>query len=38
MAFPNSLRAFLSHAKKSLLTATQQSRKVTIVVGNESAG
>ncbi|MCJ1467501.1 Exopolyphosphatase [Pseudocyphellaria aurata] len=38
MAFPpNSLRAFLSHAKKGLLTAIQQSHKVTIVVGNESA-
>lgn len=38
MAFPpNSLRAFLSHAKKGLLTAVQQSQKVTIVIGNESA-
>ncbi|CAO1606067.1 Exopolyphosphatase [Xanthoria calcicola] len=38
MAFPrNSLRAFLTHAKKSLFTAIQSSQKVTIVVGNESA-
>ncbi|KAL8653116.1 MAG: hypothetical protein Q9226_003981 [Calogaya cf. arnoldii] len=38
MAFPhNSLRAFLTHAKKSLSTAIQSSQKVTIVAGNESA-
>lgn len=38
MAFPpNSLRAFLSHAKKSLATAIHASQKVTIVTGNESA-
>ncbi|KAL8998903.1 MAG: hypothetical protein Q9169_002122 [Polycauliona sp. 2 TL-2023] len=38
MAFPpNSLRAFLTHAKRSLLTAIQSSQKVTIVAGNESA-
>ncbi|KAL8672062.1 MAG: hypothetical protein Q9168_003457 [Polycauliona sp. 1 TL-2023] len=38
MAFPpNSLRAFLSQAKKSLFTAIQSSQRVTIVVGNESA-
>ncbi|KAL8798193.1 MAG: hypothetical protein Q9182_006866 [Xanthomendoza sp. 2 TL-2023] len=38
MAFPRtSLRAFLSLAKKSLSTATESSRAVTIVVGNESA-
>ena len=38
MAFPrNSLRAFLSHAKKGLSTATETPQKVTIVAGNESA-
>ncbi|KAL8719328.1 MAG: hypothetical protein Q9225_003649 [Loekoesia sp. 1 TL-2023] len=38
MAFPrNSLRAFLSHAKKSLFAAVATSQKVTIVAGNESA-
>ncbi|KAL8814443.1 MAG: hypothetical protein Q9223_006328 [Gallowayella weberi] len=38
MAFPRtSLRAFLSLAKKSLSTAIESSRAVTIVVGNESA-
>ncbi|KAL8929580.1 MAG: hypothetical protein Q9208_001249 [Pyrenodesmia sp. 3 TL-2023] len=38
MAFPrNSLRAFLSHAKKSLRTAIQSSQKITLVAGNESA-
>ncbi|KAL8846061.1 MAG: hypothetical protein Q9221_008823 [Calogaya cf. arnoldii] len=38
MAFPhNSLRAFLTHAKKSLSTAIQSSQRVTIVAGNESA-
>ncbi|KAL8754091.1 MAG: hypothetical protein Q9199_004589 [Rusavskia elegans] len=38
MAFPpNSLRAFLTHAKKSLFTAIRSSQRVTIVVGNESA-
>ncbi|KAL8697664.1 MAG: hypothetical protein Q9201_007011 [Fulgogasparrea decipioides] len=38
MAIPrNSLRAFLSHAKKNLLTAIDTSQKVTLVVGNESA-
>ncbi|KAI4197057.1 MAG: hypothetical protein LQ346_003090 [Caloplaca aetnensis] len=38
MAFPrNSLRAFLSHAKKSLSTAIQSSQKITLVAGNESA-
>jgi len=38
MAFPrNSLRAFLSHAKIALRSATEQSQKVTLVIGNESA-
>ncbi|KAL9027848.1 MAG: hypothetical protein Q9196_003693 [Gyalolechia fulgens] len=38
MAFPhNSLRAFLSHAKKSLSRAIDTSQQITIVVGNESA-
>ncbi|KAI4098678.1 MAG: hypothetical protein L6R37_006372 [Teloschistes peruensis] len=38
MAFQqNSLRAFLSHAKSSLLTAVKTSEKLTLVVGNESA-
>ncbi|MCJ1229850.1 Exopolyphosphatase [Toensbergia leucococca] len=38
MAFPrNSLRAFLSHAKTSLITAIRQSTKLTFVIGNESA-
>lgn len=38
MAFPrNSLRAFLSHAKTALLSAIEQSQKVTLVIGNESA-
>lgn len=38
MAFPlNSLRAFLSHAKTSLSLALSQSKKITFVVGNESA-
>lgn len=34
----NSLKAFLSHAKKTLLEAIREQKKVTIVVGNESAG
>lgn len=39
MTFPrNSLRAFLSHAKKSLAKSIQQSTRVTIVIGNESCG
>ena len=39
MAFPrNSLRAFLSHAKSSLIRSIEQAQKVTIVTGNESAG
>ncbi|KAL9607404.1 MAG: hypothetical protein Q9167_007682 [Letrouitia subvulpina] len=38
MAFPlNSLRAFLSHAKSNLSLALGQSKKITFVVGNESA-
>ncbi|KAI4189258.1 MAG: hypothetical protein L6R41_001579 [Letrouitia leprolyta] len=38
MAFPhNSLRAFLSHAKRGLSRAIETSEKVTIVTGNESA-
>lgn len=38
MAFPrNSLRAFLSHGKTALRTAIEQSQKVTLVIGNESA-
>ncbi|MCJ1475764.1 Exopolyphosphatase [Lambiella insularis] len=38
MAFPpNSLRAFLSHAKAALQTALRQRQPITIVVGNESA-
>ncbi|KAI4173379.1 MAG: hypothetical protein LQ343_002911 [Gyalolechia ehrenbergii] len=38
MAFPhNSLRAFLSYAKKGLSRAIETSQKVTIVTGNESA-
>ncbi|KAL8750792.1 MAG: hypothetical protein Q9184_006295 [Pyrenodesmia sp. 2 TL-2023] len=38
MAFlRNSLRAFLSHAKKSLRTAIQSSQRITLVAGNESA-
>lgn len=39
MAFPrNSLRAFLSHAKSHLHSAIRENRKVTLVIGNESAG
>lgn len=38
MAFPhNSLRAFLSYAKKGLSRAIETSSKITIVTGNESA-
>ncbi|KAL8936733.1 MAG: hypothetical protein Q9216_004774 [Gyalolechia sp. 2 TL-2023] len=38
MTFPhNSLRAFLSHAKKGLSRAVETSQKITIVTGNESA-
>ncbi|KAA6413489.1 MAG: hypothetical protein FRX48_03235 [Lasallia pustulata] len=38
MAFPrDSLRAFLAHAKSALATAIEQSEKVTLVIGNESA-
>ena len=38
MAFPrNSLRAFLSHAKRALRSAIEHSQKVTLVIGNESA-
>ncbi|KAI4241402.1 MAG: hypothetical protein L6R40_004578 [Gallowayella cf. fulva] len=38
MAFPrNSLRAFLSHVKKSLLSTIESPGAVTIVTGNESA-
>ncbi len=38
MAFPrNSLRAFLSHAKTALHSAIEQSQKITLVIGNESA-
>jgi len=38
MAFPrNSLRAFLSHAKTALHSAIENSQKVTLVIGNESA-
>lgn len=39
MAVPrNSLRGFLAHAKSSLRTAIDSSQKVTLVIGNESAG
>jgi exopolyphosphatase len=39
MAVPrNSLRGFLAHAKTSLRTAIDSSQKVTLVIGNESAG
>ena len=38
MAFPrNSLRAFLSHAKRSLYPVIESSQRITLVVGNESA-
>jgi len=38
MAFPrNSLRAFLTHAKTALHSAIDQSQKLTLVIGNESA-
>ncbi|MCJ1365900.1 Exopolyphosphatase [Acarospora aff. strigata] len=38
MAFPrNSLRAFLSHAKIVLRSTIEQSQKITLVIGNESA-
>ncbi|KAI4117133.1 MAG: hypothetical protein LQ338_007607 [Usnochroma carphineum] len=38
MAFPrNSLRAFLSHAKKAAATAIHSTQKITVVAGNESA-
>lgn len=39
MAAPrNSLRGFLAHAKTALRTATNSNQKVTLVIGNESAG
>jgi hypothetical protein len=34
----NSLRGFLAHAKGALRNAIEKSEKVTLVIGNESAG
>lgn len=34
----NSLRGFLTHAKGALRAAIDSSQKVTLVIGNESAG
>lgn len=37
--FPrNSLRSFLVHAKSALRTAIARRERVTLVIGNESAG
>ena len=39
MATPrNSLRGFLTHAKNALRSAINSNQKVTLVIGNESAG
>lgn len=39
MAAPrNSLRGFLTHAKSALRSAVNSNQKVTLVIGNESAG
>jgi exopolyphosphatase len=34
----NSLRCFLTHAKDVLRSAIKSNEKVTLVIGNESAG
>jgi len=34
----NSLRGFLAHAKSALRTAIEKNEKITLVIGNESAG
>jgi hypothetical protein len=34
----NSLRGFLTHAKDALRSAIKSNEKVTLVIGNESAG
>jgi exopolyphosphatase len=34
----NSLRGFLTHAKDALRSAIKSNQKVTLVIGNESAG
>jgi hypothetical protein len=39
MAVPrNSVRGFLSHAKSALYSAIESNQKITLVIGNESAG
>jgi exopolyphosphatase len=39
MAVPrNSLRGFLAYAKTSLRNAIDSNQKITLVIGNESAG
>jgi exopolyphosphatase len=39
MAVPRtSLRGFLAHAKSALRNAIDSNQKVTLVIGNESAG
>ena len=39
MAFPRtSLRGFLTHAKTTFRSATRSNQKITLVIGNESAG